>query len=175
MAETLPANPLMARASAVAASEIAAASRAILLAHADQASDVASAVPAGTGTVGGTGAGGNETTGAVGACGSSTTGPPGTGTGAGAGTGSGAGNGTGNGNGAGTGGGAGSAGGTGAVGSVGVVHPTGATATLLSPGVAAAAPIEPTSIAVTTIPPIVTLRLINLSCPSCHTDWQGGP
>jgi hypothetical protein len=25
---------------------------------------------------------------------------------------------------------------------------------------------------VTTIPPTVTIRLIKLSCPSCHTDWQ---
>ena len=59
-----------------------------------------------------------------------------------------------------------------APGFAGATQPAGAASgTTLGLGSAAAAT-EPASMAVTTIPPTVTYRLIKLSCPSCHTDWQ---
>ena len=60
-----------------------------------------------------------------------------------------------------------------APGSAGATQPAGAASGKLPARGSAAAAIEPASMAVTTIPPTVTIRLITLSCPSCHTDWQG--
>ena len=60
-----------------------------------------------------------------------------------------------------------------ATGSAGATQPANAASGTLPTRGAAMAETEPANMTVTTIPPTVTYRLITLSCPSCHTVWQG--